>query len=580
MVGDVWVASGQSNMVWPLNQSRNGDAETRAASFPQIRLFALLREPAAAPLMDCRGKWASCSPETAGGFSGVAYFFGRDLHARLGVPIGLIQSDVGGTPAESWTDPAWLRDDPDFAELLTKTPPAGAAAPLGQAAYEKTMNDWYVGAMMKDAGNRGFAQGWAGPSPPGEWGTMNLPGAWEANEPRLDIDGAVWYRHTVTIPRGWVGKGLTLSLGTIADRDVTYFGGVEVGASGGQYPDASVRRTYTVPARLVVEGPVVIAVRVFNMIAAGGFTGEPSDMRLHLTTDPASALSLAGPWRFRIEADRSAASVPPMPPPPADVWTAWSTGGLYNGMVAPLTRHAIRGVIWYQGESNVGRPDQYHKLFPTLIRGWRKAWGQGDFPFLFVQLANFNPRRSEPSESDWAELREAQLAALGMRKTAMAVAIDVGEAADIHPKNKRDVGLRLALAARSVAYNERGVAHSGPVFRSMSRAGGSLILRFAHTDGGLQAAGGVPLRGFAVAGKDRRFHWADAAIRRGAVVVTSPKVPDPVAVRYAWADNPDCNLVNGAGLPAVPFRTDRWSRIPVAQVHGTDPSDRDEGAAR
>ncbi|MBM3495025.1 MAG: hypothetical protein FJX72_12005 [Armatimonadetes bacterium] len=359
MVGDVWVASGQSNMVWPLNQSRNGDAETRAASFPQIRLFALLREPAAAPLMDCRGKWASCSPETAGGFSGVAYFFGRDLHARLGVPIGLIQSDVGGTPAESWTDPAWLRDDPDFAELLTKTPPAGAAAPLGQAAYEKTMNDWYVGAMMKDAGNRGFAQGWAGPSPPGEWGTMNLPGAWEANEPRLDIDGAVWYRHTVTIPRGWVGKGLTLSLGTIADRDVTYFGGVEVGASGGQYPDASVRRTYTVPARLVVEGPVVIAVRVFNMIAAGGFTGEPSDMRLHLTTDPASALSLAGPWRFRIEADRSAASVPPMPPPPADVWTAWSTGGLYNGMVAPLTRHAIRGVIWYQGESNVGRPDQY-----------------------------------------------------------------------------------------------------------------------------------------------------------------------------------------------------------------------------
>ncbi len=566
MVGEVWVASGQSNMVWPVSQSRNGAAETQAAGDPQMRLFAVPRTAAPGPQPDCGGSWAACTPSTVGNFSAVAYFFGRELRRRLGVPVGLIQADVGGTPAESWVLPDWLKGDMDYRDLLAKTPPAGPDAPLGQAAYEKTMNDWYIGVMMKDPGNRGFAAGLAGATPPGEWQTMPLPGAWEANTPRMDIDGAVWYRRPVDIPAAWAGKELVLHLGPIADRDVTYFNGQEVGASGGPYPDASIVREYRVPASLVQAGSAVIAVRVFNMIAAGGFTGRPDDLWLAPAGDKASAVPLAGPWRFRIEHSRDAASVPPMPPPPTDAWTAWSTGGLYHGMVAPLTTHAIRGVIWYQGESNVGRPAQYRKLFPLLIRGWREAWGQGGFPFLFVQLANFQPLVKEPGESDWAELREAQTAALRLPATGMAVAIDVGEAADIHPKNKQDVGLRLALVASRKVYGDRKVAAAGPSYHSMAVRDGAVTLRFSDALGGLAAQGGGPIKGFAVAGADRKFHWAPAEASGDSVTLRCAQVPEPVAVRYGWAENPGCNLANAAGLPAPPFRTDRWSRPPPAKA--------------
>jgi sialate O-acetylesterase len=559
LFGDVWVASGQSNMVWPLDQSRNGAAEKASADLPQIRLFAAPRGPASEPQRDCSGQWQVCTPQTAANFSAVAYFFGRELHRKIGVPIGLIQSDVGGTPAESWVLPEWLRGDRDLAPLLAKAPAAGAAARVGQRDYERTMNRWYTGIMLKDPGNKGAAEGWAATTAPlDDWRVMRQPGAWETNDPALPIDGAVWFRRTVMLPETWAGKDLLLQLGTIADHDTAYFNGDRVGGTSGEMPINTAAREYRIPARQVRGGSSTIAVRIFNQIAAGGFTGQPDDMKLVVVDDLRQSIPLVGEWRFRVEFRREAASVPPMPPPPPDEWTSWSTGGLYHAMVTPLTSFGIRGVIWYQGESNVGRAGQYRKLFPVLIRGWRHAWGQGDFPFLFVQLANFQARAAQPGESDWAELREAQMSALSLPATGMAVTIDIGDAADIHPKNKQDVGRRLALAARHVAYRDRRVAPSGPIYAGWKIRGRAIVLRFRHAQDGLAAVGGGALTGFAIAGRDRKFVWAEALIEGDTVVVSSPMVLEPIAVRYAWADNPECNLGNAVGLPASPFRTDRW----------------------
>jgi sialate O-acetylesterase len=412
LVGEVWVASGQSNMQWSVRASANPDKEIADAKHPKIRLFTVPRVPATEPQRDCNAKWVECSPETIPDFSAVAYYFGRDLQKTLDVPIGLINTSYGGTVAEAWTSRPTLEAVADFKPILDRREQAFANFPKAKEQYEKQLADW------KEAVEKAKAEKKDPPKQPA------------------------------------------------APRD---------------------------PA-----------------------------------SDPNQAAHL------------------------------------YNGMIAPVVPYAISGAIWYQGESNAGRAYQYRKLFPTMIQDWRKAWGH-EFPFLFVQLANFNPGQPEPAEStaesDWAELREAQSMTLTLAKTGQAVIIDIGDAKDIHPKNKQDVGLRLALAALRIAYGKDLVC-SGPVYDKLQVEGSTVRLKFKHCGGGLVAKGGT-LRGFAVAGEDRKFFAAEAILDGDSVLVRSDQVAKPVAVRYAWANNPLCNLYNKEGLPASPFRTDDWPGVTV-----------------
>ncbi len=559
LFGEVWVCSGQSNMEWPVAAAQNALQEITTANFPQIRFFIVEKNLSLTPLSDCKGRWEVCSPTTIGKFSAVGYFFGREIHQRLNVPVGLIGTYWGGTPAEAWTDAETLKGDPEFAPIVNRMP-TPETLPKLQEQYERALAEWREKAILKDPGNRGEALGWAKPEfDDSDWETIHLPQVWERGSSALNIDGAVWFRKLVQVPQEWAGKELVLHLGPIDDYDTTYFNGEPVGATGPETPNSwAVPRRYRVPGRLVRAGANLVAVRVFDQMLKGGFTGLPNMMRLELA-DGSASISLAGEWKFKVEFARPASQVPSQPSPPLNTWTP---SALFNAMVAPLIPYAIRGVIWYQGESNVGRAYQYRKLFPALIASWRKAWGQGDFPFLFVQLANYLPRRSEPSESAWAELREAQLLTFKtVPNTGMAVAIDIGEADDIHPRNKQDVGKRLALAALAIAYGQK-IVWSGPIYRSMRIEGNRIRLFFDHVGSGLVAKGDK-LVGFAIAGKDRKFVWAKAEIEGDTVVVWSEQVPEPVAVRYGWADNPECNLYNREGLPASPFRTDDWPGVTV-----------------
>jgi len=558
MVGDVWLCSGQSNMAWPVSAADNAEEEIADAEHRKIRLFTVNRRVSTEPLSDVTGQWKVCKPQTVGDFSAVGYFFGRDLHKELGVPIGLINSSWGGTVAEAWTSRQALAAHEELRPILERSDLVLVDYPRAMAQYERKVAEWEARVYFADPGNKGFGMGWAAPeAETADWQPMDLPGYWE--DAGLMIDGVVWFRKEVQIPPDWAGKDLTLSLGAIDDCDTTYFNGVQVGATGLDTSEYwQVPRRYTVPKELVKAGRAVIAVRVYDRWLNGGFAGVASDMTL-APLGGGTPLSLAGRWLYKVEVSRpQPEQAIPRPQPPLGPGSPNSPAGLYNAMIRPLVPFAIKGVIWYQGESNAARAYQYRTLFPTMIRDWRRAWGQGDFPFLFVQLANFMAAQQQPVEdSAWAELREAQLMALSLPKTGMAVTIDIGEADNIHPKDKQTVGARLALAARAVAYGE-DIVHCGPIYQSMKVEDGKAILSFTHVGSGLIARDGEPLKGFAICGADKKFVWADAQISGNQVIVSSPDVAQPVAVRYGWANNPVCNLYNAEGLPASPFRTDDW----------------------
>lgn len=409
LVGEVWVASGQSNMVWPVERSNNADREMAAAKYPRIRLFKVAQNTSEEPLADVDGEWQVCSPETVGGFSAAGYFFARHLHQQLRAPVGVIQSAWGGTPAESWTSTEALKAEPSLHFFLDDWAQVLADYPAAKLRHEKALRRWTETSKAAKA---------AGKQP--------------SRQPRA--------------PQG----------------------------PGHQQAPAS----------------------------------------------------------------------------------------LYNAMIAPLVPYAIRGAIWYQGENNAARAQayEYRRLFQTMILDWRARWAQGDFPFLFVQLANYARVREG---GQWPELQEAQAMALQLRNTGMAVTIDIGESQNIHPKNKQDVGKRLALAARAIAYDEK-LVYSGPLFRQVTRDGNRLRVWFDHTGGGLRARGGAALVGFTIAGADQVFVPAEARIDGKTVVVSSSEAPEAVAVRYAWANDPDNNLTNAEGLPASPFRSDQWrnARMP------------------
>ncbi len=555
LVGEVWLASGQSNMEMSVERVRNAEAEIQAANYPQIRLFTVKRAVSLRPLNDVASDgWHACNPQSVRRFSAVAYFFGRELYRKLGVPIGLVHSSWGGTPAEAWTSREGIETLPDFTTALARLDSLDKGVDLMKRFWQRrraqrgAFLEWVASLAALDTGFTASPPWFTENLDVSRWDTMTLPVNWEDTQ-LGEFDGVVWFRKRVSLPASWAGQDLVLRLGPINDIDTTWFNGVKVGGVEG-YDQL---RVYRVPGRLVKPGQNGLVVRVLDYGNRGGLWGRPEQLRL--VWPKRDSMSLAGVWRYR--PGLSLADAPPRPKEPR--WPTHRPTVLYNAMIAPLVPFAIRGVIWYQGEANASRAYQYRRLFPTMIQDWRQHWGQGDFPFLFVQLANFRARKPEPGESDWAELREAQTMALKLPNTGMAVIIDIGEANDIHPKNKQDVGRRLARIALAKVYGKKLVC-SGPMYRGMKIEGSRIRLFFDHVDGGLVAKGGE-LRGFAVAGPDRVFRWAQAKIEGSTVVVWSPEVPHPVAVRYAWADNPDCNLYNRAGLPASPFRTDDWPGI-------------------
>lgn len=558
LVGEVWICSGQSNMEWPLSNTANAKEAVAEANYPQIRLFRVEHRTSAAPLTDVEGRWVVTTPEEAAGFSAVGYFFGRELHQRLKMPVGLVHSSWGGTPAEAWTSREALNSAPELKPILDRYESSLNALPQTKEAYARALAQWEEQNLYLDAGNKGEALGYAEPTVVADgWATMELPKQFEAAG--LLIDGAVWFRKVLQLPESWAGKDLVLNLAAIDDFDVTYFNGKKIGSTGKETPNSHMAlRKYVVPGALVRAGSNVVAVRVFDHAGEGGFGRGEMSIGPNGAGD-AQPISLRGAWDYKVEL----ALEPKRPnwdsrPQAVGVGNQNSPSVLYNAMIAPLVPFAIRGAIWYQGESNASRAYQYRTLFLLLIRNWRSAWGH-DFPFYFVQLANWRARKSEPDESDWAELREAQLLTLRESQTGVAVAIDIGDRDELHPRNKLDVGRRLAAWALARTYRQH-VAPSGPLFDRFSIEGNKVRISFKHATG-LKTSDGGPVKGFALAGADRRYVWADARVEGNTVVVSTPRIKKPVAVRYGWADNPEVNLYNNADLPASPFRTDDWPGV-------------------
>lgn len=553
MIGEVWLCSGQSNMEMPLvsNWAKvdNFENEVAAANFPELRLFIAKRAKSTKPLAEVESAgWKVCDPASVKDFSATAYFFGRHLQQKLGVPVGLIQSAWGGTVVEAWTSGASLKTMPDIAGFVRALESTKRDSIFDPNIFEAKLAEWYAALAAKDAATQG-QRAWSSMEYDDfAWSSMSLPQKWErAGLP--SFDGLLWYRKTLTLPEAYAGQALTLELGPIDDYDWTFFNGVQIGAT----PSYNAPRRYRVPGELVRAGKNLIAIRVLDTGGDGGLYGKPGDLRL--MKDSTTSIALAGEWRYK-----AGLTLPELPLPPNAPTSPNRPTVLYNAMIAPLVPYALRGAIWYQGESNAGRAYQYRELFPLLIKDWRKQWQQGDFPFLFVQLANFRGVNAEPVEDDWAELREAQAMTLALPNTGMAVTIDIGDANDIHPGNKQEVGNRLALNARAKVYGEK-LSYSGPIYQTMKLEGNRIRLFFDHAEAGLLVKGGEALKGFAIAGADKKFVWANAKIEGKTVVVSHANIAQPVAVRYAWSINPACNLYNQDGLPASPFRTDDWPEV-------------------
>ena len=545
LVGDVWLASGQSNMEWALANAQNGPAEAAAANFPQIRLLNVPNNTAYRPLSDVGGiGWQLCTPGTAAEFSAVAYFFGRELHRRYHIPVGLIASEWGGTPAESWTSAAGLEAFPEFLGQLEKAE---------RSDYDARYAAWLKTSAVVVEGHRPGQQAWFDPAyNASAWATIPLPRLWEETEELRDYDGIVWFRKEFILTREQTRQDLTLQLPAVDDADSTWVNGTLVGSTVGY----NVLRRYTVPAAALRPGRNVVAVRVVDTGGGGGIWGKPEELRAEVG---GQTLPLTGPWQYRLAVDATTMLRNPFP---GGENTVPST--LYNAMIAPLVPYALKGVIWYQGESNADRAAQYCHLFPALITDWRRQWQQPKLPFLFVQLASYQQDQPQPANYPWADLREAQAKTLALPGTGMAVTIDIGDSLDIHPRNKLDVGKRLALQARRVAYADNTVVASGPTFSKMAIEGSRVRLTFQSMGGGLvlKNPGGPILKSFAIAGADQKFVWAQGKLEGNTLVLSSPEVPKPVAVRYAWSNSPFANLYNQNGLPAAPFRTDSWPVAP------------------
>jgi sialate O-acetylesterase len=540
LIGDVWVCGGQSNMEWSLANTSKWKAEADSANLQNLRLITITKKISNKPADDAEStQWLVCNTQNAGMFSAIGYYFGKFMQQHLNIPVGLINSNWGGTDIETWISMETMYSDKDYKNAIEQMKGKDFEA-LTKEAETKTKK-WQDTVYNFDPGMK---EKWYLPETDlTKWKEIQAPLIWEsAGYPTLD--GVAWYRMEINLSANEAAAKAILSLGPIDDNDETYINGKLVGKTNKyDFP-----RQYSLEPGVLKEGKNIICVRVIDTGGGGGFWGN--DNQMYLETG-GSKKSLAGKWLFRVGIDMPAQKTANSPNSFPSL--------LYNAMIYPLQNYSIKGVIWYQGENNAGNPKKYQFLFPTLIKDWRTTWGEGDFPFLFVQLANYMAPGTEPGQSNWAELREAQTMTLSVPKTGMACIIDIGEAKDIHPRNKYDVGYRLSLAARKIAFNEN-IIYSGPTFKSMKIEGNKAIIEFENIGTGLTANDKYQyVKAFAVAGADKKFHWAKASIEGNTVVVMSNDVQNPVAVRYAWANNPDdANLYNKEMLPAVPFRTDNW----------------------
>ena len=545
-VGDVWVCSGQSNMDWPLAQSSEAEAELFGARFPELHLCMVPRRPSLQPESDLDTRWMLCTPQNAQLFSAVSYHFARRLLPELGCHIGLIHCAWGGTDALPWTPRAAIAAEPTLADALQRLDGVRAFAPAAQLVAHP------------DTGNEGEGHGWAEPAcDDAAWPVMDLPCYWQQRG--LAFNGAVWFRRTVMIPLAWAGRSLRLHLGVIDDFDTTYFNGAQIGAIGPEHCAAwCAQRSYMIAPAQAQSGRAVIAVRVFDHMGEGGIIGPAPVMHLCVADDPAQSLMLAGPWRYQVE---RAIPLPPTMDPVSGVAEGHAIAtGLFNGMIAPLTRFPVRGFLWYQGENDTCRAYAYQRILPALIRGWRLAWGREDLQFYIVQLPGYRPP-SPAADDEWPELRDAQaLTTARVPHVDYVVTLDCGDYYDIHPRNKRTVGDRLARLALVQVYSQT-VPHRGPRYLRHAVEGSSIRVWFAHTEPQLRTADGCPPRGFTIAGADQQFHPATVTIDADMVCVACPAVPAPVAVRYAWCAAPVVNLQNADSLPAAPFRTDDWPYV-------------------
>nr|WP_315197615.1 sialate O-acetylesterase [uncultured Flavobacterium sp.] len=538
LFGDVWLCSGQSNMELPMERLKYKYSDVIAkANNPNIRQFLVPDQYyfAKENLDFSSSAWVEANPVSVLQFSGVGYFFASEIYNKYKIPIGLINTALGGSPAESWINEDRIKKFPEYYQEYLKYKDGTLEKQIDEND-RKVSSNWY---QLLNSTDIGLKNKWSEPElDDSDWKAMNIPGYWADNE-LGNLNGAVWFRKEFTVSKVNANTA-KLVLGRIVDADSVYVNGHFVGSTSYLYPP----RIYNFNANILKEGKNEIAIRVINNTGKGGFvTDKPYELTFGNDT-----IDLKGSWKYKLGAA--------MLPLPGQTFVRWKPVGLYNAMIAPLKNYPLKGVLWYQGESNVKKPSEYFALMETLIANWRAQWHQEKLPFILVQLANFMEPNPQPAESDWAALRQQQTNTLRIPNTGMAVTIDLGEWNDIHPLNKYDVGKRLALQAEKLVYGEKNLIAAGPLFKSMELQGNKLILSFSDSEG-LIAKEGNSLKGFAVAGSDGKFVWAEAVINGNKVIVSSEAIQNPVKVRYAWANNPEgANLYNKEDLPASPFEAE------------------------
>ncbi|UII27293.1 sialate O-acetylesterase [Fulvivirga maritima] len=544
LFGDVWLCAGQSNMVHylELHQDRYAQ-EIKEAQNPEIRQFLVSSNPVlTGPIEDLPdGEWKEASSENVLKFSAVAYFFAKKIYAKYAVPIGLINASIGGSRIEAWISESGLKSFDDLSAQLIQNKDTAEVFGLNRKA-EAFRSDWYAN-LPEDKGLVAENPWYSADYKSDSWRRMNVPGYWE-DQGIKQLNGVVWYRKEVDIPATMAGQPARVALGRIVDADHFYVNGKEIGNTTYLYP----QRRYNVPAGLLKEGKNTFVIRVLNYEGKGGLVPD----KPYYIASESDTVDLKGYWQYKV-----GAVYPEKAEEPPSVLLRFQPTVYYYGMVAPYKKLHLKGVLWYQGESNVDKPGSYLDLQKALIDDWRNQFNDEELPFLYVQLPNFLDVNYQPTESSWAEIREAQRKALSMPNTAMAVAIDLGEWNDIHPDRKKPVGDRLALAAQHMAYGDENIVYSGPLIQSAKKEGQKVVLQFDHVGSGLEVNNDEPLKWFAIAGKDKKFVWAQAEIStdQKTLIVWNETVENPEYVRYGWADNPDqVNLYNKEGLPASPFQ--------------------------